>query len=174
MTPEFIIAVASIAIALSALAVAIWQGILMRRHNRLSLRPHLSFRQMMSETNPQFSLELLNNGIGPAIIKEFQVLLDGEREDHFEAHGWMALLDFIGLKDRAIGAVCDSEEFLAAGQSLQLIKYESLPAPVDTRELQRALSRIEVHIEYQSVYRNKYRVSFHTPVSIQDCYKVPG
>lgn len=173
MTSEFIIAVASIAIALSALAVAIWQGILMRRHNRLSLRPHLTFRQMMSEANPQFSLELLNNGIGPAIIKDFQVLLDGGREDHFDAQGWMALLDLVGLKGRAIGAVCDSEEFLAAGQSLQLIKYESLPAPMGTRELRQALRRMEVHIEYQSVYGDKYRVRFHTPVSIQDCYEVP-
>ena len=174
MTSEFIIALASIAIALSALAVAIWQGILMRRHNRLSLRPHLTFRQMMSEANPQFSLELLNNGIGPAIIKDFQVLLDGEREDHFEAQGWMALLDLIGLKGRAIGASCGPDEFLAAGQSLQLIKYESQPAPIGTRELRKALRRIEIHIGYQSIYGDRYIADFDIPVSIQDCYEEPA
>lgn len=171
MTSEFIIATASIAIALSALAVAIWQGTLMRRHNRLSLRPHLTFRQMLSEANPQFSLELLNNGIGPAIIKEFQVLLDEERMDHFEAQGWMALLDLIGLKGRAIGASCGPDEFLASGQSLQLIKYESQPAPIGTRELRKALRQIEVHIDYQSVYGDRYRVRFHVPVSASDCYE---
>lgn len=171
MTSESIVAWASIAIALSALGVAIWQGYLMRKHNRLSLRPHLTFKQMLSEANPQFSLELQNNGLGPAIIKRFQVLLDKEQKEHFEALGWLALLDLIGLKGRAVGAFCDSEEFLAAGQSLQLIKYESLPSPMSTRELQQALKRIDVHIEYQSVYGDKYRVRFHVPVSIQDCYE---
>ena len=174
MTSEFIIATASIAIALSALAVAIWQGILMRRHNRLSLRPHLMFRQMMSEANPQFSLELLNNGIGPAIIKGFQVLLDGEREDQFEAQGWMALLDLIGLKGRAIGASCGPDEFLASGQALTILKYDSSPSPMDNRKLREALRRIEVRIEYQSVYGSKYGARFHVPVSIQDCYEDRG
>lgn len=171
MTSEFIIALASITIALSALAVAIWQGHLMRKHNRLSLRPHLTFKQTMSEANPQFSLELLNNGLGPAIIKRFQVLIDGKREEHFEAQGWIALLDLIGLKGRAIGTGCETDEFLAAGQSLQLIKYESSPSPLGTRKLRQALRRIEVHINYQSVYGDRYRVRFHVPVSIQDCYE---
>lgn len=174
MTSEFIIAVASAAIALTALAVAIWQGILMRRHNRLSLRPHLTFRQMMSEANPQFSLELLNNGLGPAIIRRFQVLIDGKREEHFEAQGWMALLDLIGLKGRAIGTSCEPDEFLASGQSLQLIKYESQPTPIETRELRKALRRIEIHIGYQSVYTDRYSAQFSLPISIQDCYAEPA
>lgn len=170
MTSEFTIALASVVIALSALGVAIWQGYLMRKHNRLSLRPHLTFRQTLSEVNPQFALELPNNGIGPAIIKDFQVLLDGEREDQFEAQGWMALLDLIGLKGRAIGASCGHDEFLAAGQSLQLIKYESLPAPIGIQELRKALRRIEVHIEYHSVYGDRYAAHFAIPVPIHDCY----
>lgn len=171
MTLEFIIALASIAIALSALVVTIWQGILMRRHNRLSLRPHLAFKQTMSEANPQFVLELLNNGVGPAIIKRFQVLLDEKREEHFEAQGWMALLDLVGLKGKAICGVIEADEFLAAGQALQIVKYESLPSPVGTRELREALRRIEIHVEYQSVYGDRYSTHFDVQISIQDCHK---
>lgn len=174
MTSEFLIVLASVAIALTALVVAIWQGYLMRRHNRLSLRPHLAFRQMISKSNPQFTLELLNNGIGPAIITNFQVLLDGSREEYFEAQGWMAILDLAGLKGKALCGVIEADEFLAAGQSLQIVKYESQPTPIGIRDLRKALRRIEVHIEYQSVYGDRYSAHFGIPVSIQDCYEEPA
>lgn len=174
MTSELIVSCSSAFIAILALGVAVWQGHLMRKHNRLSLRPHLTFRETISATNnPHFVLELQNNGIGPAIIKDFQIWLDGRREEDFEAQGWMALLDLVGLKGRAIGASCGPDEFLAAGQSLQLIKCESPPAPIGIRELRKALRRIEAHIEYQSVYGDRYSVHFDIPVSIQDCYEEP-
>lgn len=116
MTSELIVACSSVFIAILALGVAVWQGHLIRRHNRLSLRSHLTFRETISATNnPQFVLELQNNGIGQVIIREIQVLLDGKRLECFEAPDWPAILDLIGLKGQAIAAFCDPAEFLAAG-----------------------------------------------------------
>jgi len=128
----------------------------------------------MAESNPQFTLELQNNGIGPAIITDFQVLLDGKREEHFEAQGWMAILDCAGLKGKALCGVIEADEFLAAGQSLQIVKYESQPSPIGIRDLRKALRRIEIHIEYQSVYKDSYSTHFDIRVSIQDGYEEPA
>lgn len=172
MTSEFVVAWASAVIALLALGVAVWQGHLMRQHNRFSLRPHLAFRETISATNnPQFVLELQNNGIGPAIIKEIQVLLDEKRLEYFEAPDWLAILDLIGLKGQAITALCAPEEFLAAGQSLPVLKYDSSPSPMDVRRLRAALRRIEINVAYRSAYGDKYAVRFHIPISISDCYE---
>ena len=64
-------------VALCALVVSVWyvrQGI---KHNRLQVRPHLD---TWTETNPQkglYQIMLMNNGLGPAIIEDFSVKIDG-------------------------------------------------------------------------------------------------
>ena len=172
MTSELIVSCSSAFIAILALGVAVWQGHLMRRHNRLSLRPHLTFRETISATNnPQFVLELQNNGIGPAIVGDFHILLDGKRETDFEAQTWLALLDLVGLHGQAQGAACGRGEFLAAGQSLRLVKYDSRPNLADIGALRKALQRLTVHIKYHSVYGDKYNADYEMQTSIFDCFK---
>jgi hypothetical protein len=56
-------------IALSALGLAIWQGMVQRLHNRLSVKPHLVFHRNVQNDSPQIAILLTNSGIGPAVIK---------------------------------------------------------------------------------------------------------
>src|SRR5688572_25280527 len=73
-------AMSAVFIALLALTVTIWQAALTRRHNRLSVRPHLRIDWLVSDegTDEKVSVVLSNNGLGPAIIKRFQWKIDGK------------------------------------------------------------------------------------------------
>ena len=68
-------------IATITLGVTLWQIFVMRRHNRLSVRPYLTFWKWHDGTNNTYSLYLQNNGIGPAIITSFSVDVDKKRID---------------------------------------------------------------------------------------------
>lgn len=74
-------------IALCALFVTIYEAWSIRRHNKLSVKPHITtftYRHKNSNKSPSgetistgtIVIELLNNGLGPAVIQDFKVLFD--------------------------------------------------------------------------------------------------
>ena len=71
MNTETIISLSATVIALSAFGVALWQGYVTRKHNRLSVKPMLHFDIGMIEDD--FVLKLTNSGIGPAVIWDWNV-----------------------------------------------------------------------------------------------------
>ena len=84
-----IMAICAVIIALSALFVAVLQGYLARKHNRLSVKPHLEVIRNSFPSEP-VSIVLKNHGTGPAIIKKIRVYVDKEAycaddDDSFKA-----------------------------------------------------------------------------------------
>ncbi len=75
------IALASAFVAACALGVTIWQGRQNHKHNKLSVRPLLATMEHHHVTDNigYVAFELINCGVGPAIIKNF-VLLFGDQE----------------------------------------------------------------------------------------------
>ena len=68
---------ASNVIAICALGTTFYQAHLTRNHNRLSVKPHLTtWHESMSDGQEVF--EIINNGVGPALIKEFKIFVDGQ------------------------------------------------------------------------------------------------
>ena len=78
--PEIWIAVASAVVAICALAVTIWQGRQNYKHNKISVRPKLMVKRKFEHTETEKTVwfELINSGVGPAIIKDFILIYDGE------------------------------------------------------------------------------------------------
>lgn len=66
-------AIAAFMVSVCALGLTIWQGLLTRRHNRLSVRPYVvsSWHRRAENDGVYFTYELLNVGLGPAVINEF-------------------------------------------------------------------------------------------------------
>ncbi|MFZ2307548.1 MAG: hypothetical protein WAW73_07275 [Rhodoferax sp.] len=79
MTNSDYIAIASAAIALLALFSTGWQAWIARHHNRLSVKPLLSWSSNLAQTPNGFEVTVLlsNNGLGPAIVTERYFTLDG-------------------------------------------------------------------------------------------------
>ncbi len=74
-----VIALGSSFVALSALVVAVWQGWLARRHNKLSVQPLLHFN--VSNLNGLF-IKLQSVGLGPAVVKKVIILFNGRRYEN--------------------------------------------------------------------------------------------
>lgn len=78
MTWEVITGISSSVIALCALGYTVWQGKQARRHNKLSFRPHLTSWSHRNSDKGVYAIELMNNGLGPALIESFKVKVDGK------------------------------------------------------------------------------------------------
>jgi len=77
MSWEAIAGFSTAVIALCAFVLTIWQGCVMRRHNRLSVRPYLTTWLHSDTAKHIYAIALLNNGLGPALIKSFRLEVDG-------------------------------------------------------------------------------------------------
>lgn len=69
------IALSAMIVAVLALFVTIWESYQSRKHNRLSVKPLLGIGVDIHE---KLEFTLSNQGIGPAVIKEFSVYFDGK------------------------------------------------------------------------------------------------
>lgn len=144
--------IASIVIALTAVAFTRFQIKKTDSHNRLMVTPHISSTTHIDSDNGQFSIHLENNGIGPAIIKDFSIEVDGkkvEAEDEVEA-AIKLLLNGLPI-DRWGHESITRGSFLPAGAKIELATMISTKASPD--ELIKKIDpRAAVIIEYTSIY----------------------
>lgn len=162
MDANTVIATCSAVIATGALAVSVIEGRAVRRHNRHSVRPLL---QLWHARRDRWAgLQLLNCGLGPAIITRTLLALDGNA-----AGGW-SQTDVAGiyamchpqLKKTAsvkLTALHDGrvipvgyDDFL-----LRLDDYDPYRDPVSFWEVLR--DRVYLEIHYESLYGERFVTS---------------
>jgi len=74
-----IIPLAAIIMSLTTLFFSFFQGMAIRKHYRTSLKPILLFISSSSNIpNNDMGVKLKNNGLGPAIITDFKISMDGK------------------------------------------------------------------------------------------------
>ncbi len=136
-------------IALTAVFISIWQGRLMQKHNELTVRPYFNFTKNWETTNDtkSFSLELANQGYGPAIFQDYYIEANGQKFDN-----WEAALRTYGL-DTLItrSSIYTKGDVYASNQKqivLRLVNY--------TPEMSKD---IELRIVYQSIYEEEFEIS---------------
>lgn len=98
--------------AFMALIVSIYEGYEIRKHNRLSVRPHL-ITEINIKGVRQESIIIKNGGLGPAIIKEFEIFANGKKMKFWnDAMNEIKLTKFSSLTNLAEGDVIKSGERL--------------------------------------------------------------
>lgn len=70
--------ICSVVIALCALGYTIWQGKQAQKHNKLSFRPHLTTWSHRDSSKGSYAVEIINNGLGPALIESFTIKIDNK------------------------------------------------------------------------------------------------
>jgi hypothetical protein len=65
-------------ISILALALSIWSAFESRRHDRLSVRPDIRFHRETNSGGKEVGLYIMNDGLGPAIIRNMRTYLDGK------------------------------------------------------------------------------------------------
>ncbi|MFF9773098.1 hypothetical protein ACF1HJ_05365 [Streptomyces sp. NPDC013978] len=78
MKPETLISVSATVIALASLWVSFTESRSIRSHNRQSVRPLLQIRRVLNFEGTRTGIQLVNAGLGPAIVTTTIVRLDGE------------------------------------------------------------------------------------------------
>jgi len=160
-------------ISLLALFVAIWSITSSRKHNKLTVRPHLYASLEVSSANLVCGFYIVNKGLGPAIIKSSKYYLDGVEVDFKEI---LNVIDkfpsefsiFVsGLKQGK--AISKDEKFSVVEIKWDFLKYE-LPKDKEIRkrigeDVSRFSSqlsrRLGVEVEWESSYGEKGKVQSH-------------
>lgn len=78
MDPLLIITAVGVFVAACAFITTIWQAAITRKHNRMSVKPHLTTWTTTIHEGRSYAVHLMNNGLGPALITKYEVLVDGE------------------------------------------------------------------------------------------------
>jgi hypothetical protein len=147
------IALASAVVALCALGVTFWQGYLMRQHNKISVRPKLTATENYEDTDKAraISFELINSGFGPAIIKDFILVYDGEEVSRNNRKTYD---DFLRKKTRAF---TDVNIFFFVPDSSLLMNERCELFSFRYKHGQDAsfIHKLNLRVSYQSIYEDE-------------------
>lgn len=154
MTAQDITAIASVAIAVLAFLATIWQAGLSRDHNRKSTMPILTFH---CNRTKGCRISIRNDGVGPALLKEFRYFVDGKQCDNADSFDQNLCvpdnLEYFRADvtfPASIGISHEIEVFLlCAGQAAE-------PA------LDVFCNRIGMQVVYKSVYGEQYETEIYT------------
>ena len=156
---------ASELIALAALGLAIWQGFIARRHNKLSVRPHLSFTSCFLDEDPHFSIDLTNDGLGTAIITNYKVQIDGVTQPDTGKNFVIDACRKLDIPNRksSAGRYFSNGDSIAAGSTMNLIKIVlKNDSFLERHSSYKELDRIQLIIQYKSLYGVSYEAKFHS------------
>lgn len=162
MNWEIVIGVSSTVIALCALGTSTWHGIQSRAHNKISCRPHLTTWAHNKSSQGIYAVDLLNNGLGPAIIKSFVIKVDGN------------VITGDGIKpiEKALKVLFPNEQYNAEYEYLG--KNHAMPAkamcrvvaikflsekPPSSDYVEHTMNKADLEVEYESFYGEKFAFS---------------
>lgn len=158
---DSLVAFASMIVAVLALGVTVWQGLVTRRHNRLSVEPFLtwSVSRTFDEEGATFVFAIENRGIGPALTKACYFTVRGERfSNGTEGHDVVkALADAMlrpdvryhlghhGLPGRS-SAISPGQDFVVAKLTFPNAGPEELAA------VEKKLEDVNFVVDYETIY----------------------
>ncbi|MBO3700667.1 hypothetical protein [Roseivirga sp. E12] len=129
-----------VVIAVCAVVVSVWQVRISQQHNRVSVMPYLNVFSSW-QTDSTWRLNLMNEGIGPAIIKSTELTYNGKTYSH-----WDAVLDAAGLrKDRVNSTNISNNSPFRIDKEIVFIELKGDPRNPKP-------FGIDVAIKYTSIY----------------------
>jgi len=160
----------SIIIALCALVFTFWQGRIARRYNRLSVMPYLIPTASFEEkTAGHYSIGIINNGIGPAMIQSYSVHLDGQPIEGTGPEPIHKILRnlFPNSKFASTHQTMTPNYMMRAKENVPLMdiqfRGESFPNKIAVAQ---ALNKIRIIIAYKSIYGEEQILDTSPPSSL--------
>lgn len=159
---QMIIGISSTIIALCALGYSVYQGYQIRIHNKLSVRPHLSTWTHSNVEERTYTVELINNGLGPAVIDNFVVKIDGKKisGDGTEPIEKALKTLFPRIPYHAHQSYVAQGYSMAPKERCKVVEVKftetQFPSP---EEVEQALRRSDLEITYKSYYGEIFHFS---------------
>ena len=159
---QVIIGISSVVIAICAIVVSIRHGVQTRRHNKLSYKPHLTTWMDSDKDKAFYSVELINNGLGPALIEKFTIKVDGEVMPGKQTEPIEKAMELLlpGLNYEKF-----YKAFLGKGSSMAAKDKHTIVAiqfsqPYPNHELvEEVFNRADIEIAYKSFYGEPFLLS---------------
>jgi hypothetical protein len=152
---ETYIAIASAFIAVCALGVTVWQGRQNHKHNKMSVRPKITTMENFDDDgrNRTVSFELINSGFGPAIIKDFILVYDGEE---VSKNNRKTYEDFLKEKVKSQGCkIVNIVSFAPDSALLVNERCELLSFHHRVGEDASFINKLDLRVNYQSIYEDE-------------------
>ena len=159
---ELITGVSSAAIALCALFFTIWQSKQAQKHNRLSFKPHLTSWSHKNSKKGFYAVELINNGLGPALIESFTIKVDdkiiaGKGTEPIEKALKILLPN---CQYQSHHAYMANGYSMAAKEKCTIVEILFTEQPTFTPEaLEHTLNRADLDVKYKSFYGEVFTYS---------------
>lgn len=155
-----IIALGALITAFFSFVITVIQAQITRRHNKLSVRPHIGIRTTTSIESP-INIKIKNNGVGPAFINSVELRIDNFKYD------FCGNSDVTTLCNKIDETITDCEHIhyskfnppvvLDVGQEQLLIEF---PTSIGNEELRdkiiKLLKKVQIQAEYRCLYKTKY------------------
>lgn len=157
MSPDQVIALSVVVIALAALCISILEGFQNRKHNRLSVVPYLSVDCLIEKDSP-FKVVLSNQGAGPAIIKGIWIRKNGDLISQPGKSQTEEFMDILDLRAKWFAYFPKEGAPIAPGQRYPLIVViePKIDDTVAIEEILGQIHQIEYSIDYDSIYGESY------------------
>src|SRR5262249_22034286 len=162
-------------LAVVAIGLAAWEGIENRQHDHLSIAPRLDGSVGLSRES--VSLGLSSNGLGPAVIKQFRIYLDGKvihdaAVDSTAVSPWQNMMPLLNAENyNATANAYGIGSLLRAGQDYEMFRVGARDtSKLKEGELLKLIDRIGIEVRYCSMYNDQCEntyVGLHTPEALR-------
>jgi hypothetical protein len=148
MNASVVVAICATVIAVVSLAVSVCEARATRRHNRISVRPFLELRIGLPQGR-KAGLQLINAGLGPAVITRTILTLGGESLGEFSEASVNLLRSKLAVRP---AAVTFRKTILATDYDQFLLNIESFDRTEHAEFANLLRHRLGLEIYYDSLY----------------------
>ncbi|MFM5750392.1 hypothetical protein ACET6F_06315 [Aeromonas veronii] len=153
-----VIAISSACIAFMSGWITLWQGWLMRRHNILSVTPHIDMVTTLMTGHP-INLIISNHGVGPAIVDEIRFLKSDKSKVELTSYECYELIfQHVGFELKTVPhitrAICCGTP-IGAGKEIELFNIAH-PDPITHLHLINIVEKMEFEVSYKCIYGKTY------------------
>ncbi|CAL4869283.1 hypothetical protein MMA231_03575 (plasmid) [Asticcacaulis sp. MM231] len=154
-----IIAMMSLLIAFGSLAFTIWQWHIARLHNRISVRPALTFDRRLKMSSGHW-IDMSNTGLGPAVVEGMFLRIDDIETfvTNFEEYKAVLRPLFDSCMKHMEFVVFYPGETIGAGTTVRLIDYVNQNEHLDSHALA-AMRRVSFRVCFKSMYGEQFESS---------------
>lgn len=149
------IALSAILVAVFSLFVTIWESHQSRKHNRLSVKPFLGIGM---DINEKVEFTLSNQGIGPAVIKEFSVYFNGNLiSKNPRVDIYKELLE--GREGKYIFHIPFEGACIKEGESKTLLSVFYDDSNINNKAIKELSNNFAFKVVYTSIYGEKHTIA---------------
>ena len=165
ISTDRIIGLSAMLISLLTLIIFIYQTNIIRTQSRLSVRPRIAINQSQNtqDSTINLSVEIINKGLGPAIIESIQIIHEQRKYDlDFPAFFKKVYPDIYDFGNLINNTSLSKGSTLSPGESITLFTFSTKLSDLqDLIILLGAAEKypFEIDIIYASIYDEQWRVN---------------